>query len=155
MDNINAVSEAEIENSCSARRDFLARAGVMAGALVLGLNNAALAQEEAPADAAPPVDVVVKFGDHQKLYEVGGAVTIDTPTGKVNVVHPDEATFVACAATCTHKGGQLAYDPETKQFACPLHGARFDMGGKVVKGPARQALQSYTADPALVVAPKL
>jgi Rieske Fe-S protein len=165
MDDIKAANEAaqpekeaaESMAHCNARREFLARAGVAAGGLVLGLaGTQAIAQEPAPADAPPPPpDVVVKLADNAKLYEVGGSVAVNTPNGKVNVVHPDEATFVACSAICTHKGGQLAYDPATKQFACPVHGARFDLNGNVVRGPAKQPLATYTADPALVVAPKL
>jgi len=160
MNDVTPQNNGEPENMapCPARREFLTRAGMTAGGLALALSGLpAVADEDGAAgDAAAPkgADVVVKFGDNQKLYEVGGAVLVETPNGKVNVVHPDEATFVACAATCTHRGGQLAYDPATKQFACPVHGARFDLSGNVVKGPARQPLQSFTADPALVVAPK-
>jgi len=153
-DTAQLTGEAETVVGCSARRDFLMRAGVAAGGLALGLAaTAAEAQEGAAAPAKAP-ETVVKLGEHQKLYEVGGSALVDGPAGKVIVVHPDEATFLACAAVCTHKGGRLQYDPKSKQFVCEEHGARFDLAGKVARGPANQPIQSYSADPALVVTAK-
>jgi len=142
--------------SCNGRRRFLGQVAGAAGGLALGVSalSAGAAENNAGSNADNSADVVVKLNDegHKGLSKVGGFEVIATGGGgKVIVAHPDEATYVACSAICTHRGGQLFYDPKTKQFACPLHGARFDLDGKVAKGPAKTPLQSYATDPAIIV----
>jgi cytochrome b6-f complex iron-sulfur subunit len=139
------------------RRRFLGHIAGAAGSLALGVAAAhpAAAQngQNAPAREAA-ADVVLKLNEkaHQGLNQIGGSEVITTADGaQVIVAHPEENTFVACSAICTHRGGHLFYDHGSKQFACPLHGARFDLAGKVVHGPAQTPLQSYAADPAIVV----
>ncbi len=42
---------------------------------------------------------------------------------------------------CTHLGCTVSFD-KTK-FACPCHGSKFDIKGKVLKGPAKHPLKKY------------
>jgi Rieske Fe-S protein len=136
------------QESCSGRRRFLCQVAGAAGSLTLGLSTL----RAGAAEKDKSTDVVVKLKDHEKLSKVGGSEVIETGGGgKVIVAHPDETTFVACSAICTHRGGQLFYEHASKQFVCPLHGARFDLNGKVVRGPARQPLQAYDTDPAIIL----
>jgi nitrite reductase/ring-hydroxylating ferredoxin subunit len=58
-----------------------------------------------------------------------------------------KANGVICAFTdnCTHIGGPLNEgDLEGDVLTCPWHGAQFNVHtGKVLRGPARQDLQTY------------
>ena len=44
------------------------------------------------------------------------------------------------SAHCTHMGCVLNFDEDSKQFKCPCHKSRFDIGGKRLKGPAKRDL---------------
>jgi len=53
---------------------------------------------------------------------------------------------MSCAAyllKCTHADAQLI--PSGDSYHCSLHGSRFDLDGKVRKGPASKDLQRYPA----------
>jgi cytochrome b6-f complex iron-sulfur subunit len=141
------------QESCSGRRRFLCQVAGAAGSLTLGLSTlrATVAEAQTTAAGKGNDDLVLKFNEHKDLSKVGGSEVITTDTGKVIVARTDETTFAACSAICTHRGGQLFYDHGSKQFVCPSHGARFDLSGKVAKGPAKNPLQAYTADSAVVV----
>jgi len=61
------------------------------------------------------------------------------------VIVGTEAGPCALQGRCTHAGANLV-DGIVRGFEveCPLHGARFDVRtGEVLKGPARQPLQTY------------
>ncbi len=49
-----------------------------------------------------------------------------------------EAGFTALSLRCTHLGCTL--DAQDEGFACPCHGSLFDEEGRVLRGPAAQAL---------------
>ena len=41
----------------------------------------------------------------------------------------------ALSSACTHLGCRVAFDAESKRFACPCHGGFYDVQGQVVAGP--------------------
>lgn len=140
---------------CGGRREFLVKASVMAGGLVLSLSGAARAKGKI--DAADAADAaILKLGADSPLNKVGGFETIETKAGKVIVVRTGDGEFKAFSAVCPHKGGPISYDETSKQLVCSWHGSEFDMNGKVVKGPARANLAAYAAENEIVVtlAPK-
>ena len=51
--------------------------------------------------------------------------------------------FAAYLLRCTHADAQLT--PSGDSFRCNLHGSRFDLDGKVRKGPASKDLERYPA----------
>lgn len=69
------------------------------------------------------------------------------------VVYRDAQGLYAISTTCTHLGCTVAVTAQG--FACPCHGSRFDVNGRVVGGPAPRALpwleMSRAADGQLVV----
>ncbi len=163
MKNLSDVcSDANNQAICNSRREFLVKTTATAGGLVLALSGlqVATAQEEsAVAKLAAPIaaqsdEAVLKLDDKSPLSKVGGFDTIETSVGKVVVVRTSETDFKAYSAVCTHKGGPIKYDEKTQQLFCPWHNSRFDAEGKVVKGPAKQALSSYLTEKAVVVALK-
>ncbi len=170
----NTLKSTDQSIQCNGRRDFLVRAGAVAGTLVLGLasNGCAQAQDaqaqakpDAPVGNAPKApdagaqtstgvgadEVVLKLDEASPLTKVGGSQTIKTAEGPVIVAHTGENTFAACSAICPHKGGPIKYDDKAGEFFCPWHGSRFDKSGKVLRPPARQPLKSYTSQNAVAV----
>ncbi len=125
--------------ACIGRREFLVKAGLVAGGLVLTVSSvhAAMAFE----------DVTIQIVADGPLAKVGGSQVIDSTAGKLIVIRTENAKFAAYSARCTHKRGILGYDHATRQLACPSHGSRFSAGdGSVVKGPAETALSSYVTN---------
>lgn len=57
-------------------------------------------------------------------------------TGKLTGLNP----------VCTHAGCIVHFNPEEKSWDCPCHGARYDVNGNVITGPARKNLEKITLD---------
>ena len=72
--------------------------------------------------------------------EEGGAMVARSAKGKILVVRRGNE-LVGLQATCTHLGCTVTWNGETEQVECPCHGARYDIEGKVLRGPAREPLQ--------------
>lgn len=137
-------------NLCGGRREFLVKASVLAGGLVLSLSGAADAKDNKTASDAAD-EAALKISADSPLSKVGGYDTIDTKAGKVVVVRVDDSTFKAYSAVCPHKGGPVTYDETAKNLVCAWHGSRFDMNGKVINGPARTDIAAYAAENEVVV----
>ena len=150
------MNDCSEKTECGGRRDFLVKAGVIAGGMVLSLSNVGKAQEKMDAKGAMAAktgddEVVLKLGDKSPLNKVGGYQTVETKSGKVVVVRVSDAEYKAFSAVCPHKNGPIKYDDATKQLFCPWHNSRFDTNGKVVKGPAKTDLSAYSAETEVVV----
>ncbi len=149
-----------INELCAGRRQFLTRS--VAGGLAIALGGASVvtaarAADEEPAEAEVPVpnakdyELVVKPSEHPELEKVGGYVILETKVGKITVARVSETQFSVVGAVCTHKGGPINYDADTKQFFCPWHKSRFELDGAVAKGPAKEALPNYKEETAAVI----
>jgi len=127
--------------ACVGRREFLVKAGLVAGGDVLTLSSAGSVFAGTPFE-----DVVVPIAADSPLAKVGGSQVVDTSAGKVIVIRTSDAAFSAYSARCTHKGGLVNYDTAKKLLVCPKHGSSFDgANGKVVDGPADTPLASHAA----------
>lgn len=151
------MNDCSEKTECGGRRDFLVKAGVIAGGMVLSLSNVGKAQEKMDSKTATTAtksgdnEVVVKLGEKSPLNKVGGYQTVETADGKVVVVRVSDVEYKAFSAICPHKGGPIKYDDATKQLVCPWHSSRFDTNGKVVNGPAKTDLSAYAAENEVVV----
>ncbi|MBD7950242.1 Rieske (2Fe-2S) protein [Oerskovia rustica] len=127
-----------------SRRSLLVSAGTGAGALVLaacsggGGGTAGTTGEggaTSATSAAPSGTVVTATGD----VPVGGAVSVQVDGAPYLVTQPEEGTFEAFSAICTHQGCTVA--PGDGELDCPCHGSRFDLStGDVLGGPAPSPL---------------
>ncbi len=137
---MNNTDKCDPKANCTNRREFLVKAGLIAGGLVLTLSAPSFAL------ATPFADVVVPIDDKSPLNTVGGSSIVDSTVGKIIIVRTSDTMFVAFSARCTHKGFTLDYDAAHKQFSCSKHGSAFDGAtGSVTHGPAADNLQSYAA----------
>lgn len=124
--------------ACIGRREFLVKAGLVAGGLLLTVSslNAATGFE----------DLTIPIAADGPLAKVGGSLVVESTAGKLIIIRVEEAKFAAYSARCTHKRAVLGYDHATKQLACPSHGSRFSTAdGSVAKGPAETNLAGYVA----------
>ena len=126
-----SVSEEEL-----ARRKMLTLLG--AGALsIAGVGTAITSfrflepnvyyEEDTRVGVGPPADIlpgtVLVIAKH-KLY----------------VIRSSEGIY-ALSSVCTHLGCMTRYAEESGQLACPCHGSRFSLDGRVAAGPAPRPLR--------------
>ena len=124
---------------CIGRREFLVKAGLVAGGVVLTVSSVG------PARAAAFEDVTVEIAEGSSLAKVGGSQIVDSTAGKIIIIHAEADKYLAFSARCTHKGALLEYDPNGKKLSCNKHGSAFDSAtGKVVHGPADEPVKAYS-----------
>jgi cytochrome b6-f complex iron-sulfur subunit len=138
------------------RRQFLRQTACTAGGLVLGLTavgavaKKGLAEEKDDTAKEKPEEkddvLVLELSEHKKLSKAGGFEVVKLDNERIIVVNTGKDNFVACSAVCTHRGCEVAYEHGARQFACPCHNARYELDGKVVRGPAKKPLHSYPAE---------
>ncbi|MBU2490840.1 MAG: ubiquinol-cytochrome c reductase iron-sulfur subunit [Proteobacteria bacterium] len=63
----------------------------------------------------------------------------------VMVLHGDRGVR-AFAATCTHLGCLVRWNPDTNLFECPCHGGKYDAAGRVIAGPPPMDLAEYKVE---------
>ena len=120
--------------ACIGRREFLVKAGLVAGVTVLTVSSSY--------GASAFEDLTVTIVTDSPLAKVGGSQVVDSTAGKLIVIRSGEKTFAAFSAICTHKRGTLSYDG--KQLNCPKHGSKFNAeNGTVSSGPAETPVKSY------------
>lgn len=137
-----------------SRRDFLkstvATAAVAggAGACMCGLSGCAGNTPEVDKAAIQRKEgkIHLDLAKAPKLEKVGASVRLagnDIP-GPIIVVRADEDEYVALSIKCTHFGRSVEYNHESGVLRCVSFGhSEFDLEGKVVKGPAKNALKTY------------
>jgi cytochrome b6-f complex iron-sulfur subunit len=93
-----------------------------------------------------------RFLEPSVFYEEDARVVVgrpdDIPPGtvlviakhKLYVVRTAEG-FYALSSVCTHLGCMTRYVPEDSVLACPCHGSRFSLDGRVAAGPAPHPLR--------------
>jgi Rieske Fe-S protein len=86
----------------------------------------------------------ITLAANKALAKVGGAVIIGLSDGSEMAVvrtAPGVNGFSALSLTCPHN--QATVMQQGKDWICPAHGSEFSLSGKVLRGPARQALGAY------------
>jgi cytochrome b6-f complex iron-sulfur subunit len=119
-----------------ARRKILTLIGT--GALsVAGLGTAITGLRFLEPNVVYEEDARVSVGRPQ---EIPPGTVLVIPKYKIYVIR-SAAGFFALSSVCTHLGCMTRYVPESAQLACPCHGSRFSLEGKVTAGPAPRPLR--------------
>jgi len=130
-------------NGCMGRREFLVKAGFLAGGVVLTVSSLKDA-----AGAVPFEDLKIMVGADSPLAKVGGFKIVDSSAGKLIVIRSADTDYEAYSAICTHKGAVVMYDSGEKKIVCPKHGSEWTVAdGKVAKGPTTAPLRLYPIKP--------
>jgi cytochrome b6-f complex iron-sulfur subunit len=123
------------------RRDFINWVGL--GLIASSLPVAIAACSSQTTSASKDWQTV---GTLAELDKTGQLLVKDSPVGPVLVVGTSKAeNLKAVNPTCTHAGCTVGWKAEAKKFVCPCHGSEYGIDGKVQKGPAKEALKTYTA----------
>lgn len=121
----------------------LAGAGLIAAALAAcGDDDSGNGSGKKPAEAQTDPDGTVVLAATADIA-VGSGVVVTTPDNRpVVVVQPEEGTFKAFSATCTHQGTTVN-PPTDNVIVCPNHKSEFSAeDGSVIKEPATRPLAS-------------
>ena len=138
------MSELNFEEAKSAH---IGRRAVLCGAVALALGvSTDIASASSPAVGIKQVGkkLQLELAKNKALAKVGGAVTFDLCDGSSVAIVRTAATtngFVAMNLSCTHQGVTVVQ--QGSSWMCPAHGSQFDKSGKVLRGPASQALYKY------------
>lgn len=129
------------------RREFLSWVGIggIASYLPIAItacsNNVSQTNSESVSTTPTRSDGFVPIGNMSDLKQKGqisqGEILIIASTSAPNEV-------MAVNSSCTHAGCAVTWDKEQTAFVCPCHHSQFASDGKVLKGPAKEPLPTYT-----------
>ena len=104
-----------------------------------------------------PVDGTLRLAlaHYPELAADGGSLKV-IPKGSTDPIYIlalGDRRYAALSPICTHLG--CTVEIEQARLVCPCHGSTYDREGKVLRGPAEEALASYrtalTSDGVIVV----
>jgi glycine/D-amino acid oxidase-like deaminating enzyme/nitrite reductase/ring-hydroxylating ferredoxin subunit len=78
--------------------------------------------------------------DSLKRLQPGTGKVIEVDGKKIAAYRDEQGTIFALSPVCTHAACIVGWNPEEKSWDCPCHGARYDINGKVLTGPATKGL---------------
>ncbi len=89
---------------------------------------------------------VGKWFSHEKLKEFADLAEGDGKVvkfeGHTIALHKDETgNLHALSPVCTHLKCSVAWNSAEQSWDCPCHGARYDINGNVLNGPASMGLE--------------
>ncbi|MBP0000744.1 MAG: Rieske 2Fe-2S domain-containing protein [Cyanobacteria bacterium SID2] len=134
------------------RREFMNWVGLGMLASSLPVALAACQPSETPSDtetekvdSSPREDGFAAVGTVAELDEAGVISDKSFFAGAVAVIRDpaDETAAIAVNSMCTHQGCSVVWNGETKLFACPCHGSKFNPDGSVTEGPAGEPLGRF------------
>jgi glycine/D-amino acid oxidase-like deaminating enzyme/nitrite reductase/ring-hydroxylating ferredoxin subunit len=78
--------------------------------------------------------------DSLKRMQPGTGKLLEIDGKKIAAYRDDQGQIFALSPICTHAGCIVNWNGEEKSWDCPCHGARYDIHGKVLTGPATLSL---------------
>ena len=78
--------------------------------------------------------------DSVKRIPAGHGKVIEVDGQKLAVYREGDGTIHALSPVCTHAGCIINWNAAEKTWDCPCHGARYDIDGNVLVGPATKKL---------------
>jgi nitrite reductase/ring-hydroxylating ferredoxin subunit len=137
---------------CIGRRQFVERSiGAVLGAALLSGCASLVTRTVTPVDGTLRLALI----RYPELTAEGGSLKVVAKgaSDAIYVLSLGNRQFAAVSPICTHLG--CTVEIEQSRLVCPCHGSTYDREGRVIRGPAEQALTSYrvavTSDDVLVI----
>ena len=125
---------------CIDRRAFVERSlGAVLGTSLLTACASLVTRTVTPVDGTLRLALV----HYPELAADGGSLKV-IPKGSsepIYVLALGDRRYAALSPICTHLG--CTVEIEQTRLVCPCHGSTYDREGKVLRGPAEEALASY------------
>jgi len=83
----------------------------------------------------------IKDTDSLKRLQPGSGQVLDVDGKKVAAYRDEEGIFHTLSPVCTHAKCIVNWNAGEKSWDCPCHGARYDIDGNVLTGPATRGLE--------------
>jgi len=83
----------------------------------------------------------IKDTDSLNRLQPGSANVVEVDGKKVAAYRDEEGNFHTLNPVCTHAKCIVNWNTEEKSWDCPCHGARYDIDGNVLTGPATRGLE--------------
>ena len=140
------------EDGAMTRREALTKAARTAGAGLLLLLP--MAREAAHADtgkgaAAPDTTGWTVIGKAEQFVKGQTQRTALASGAVLYVTRLTGDTLSVVSAKCTHRGCEVGWHQDTRQFVCPCHGAAFAADGKNLHGTTRRPEEALPALPSV------
>jgi Rieske Fe-S protein len=71
----------------------------------------------------------------------GTGAVVRRGLGKFAVYRDEYGSTHECSAVCTHLGCMVSWNSAEQSWDCPCHGSRFDVEGRVLRGPSTDNLE--------------
>jgi glycine/D-amino acid oxidase-like deaminating enzyme/nitrite reductase/ring-hydroxylating ferredoxin subunit len=84
--------------------------------------------------------------DSLKRIQPGSGKVVEVDGNKIAAYRDDNGKIFALNPVCTHAGCIVNWNGEEKSWDCPCHGARYDINGQVLTGPATLSLSRIDLD---------
>lgn len=81
-----------------------------------------------------------KETDSLKRLQPGTGKLVEVDGNKIAAYRDEDGNIHALSPVCTHAACIVNWNGEEKSWDCPCHGARYDIDGKVLTGPATRNL---------------
>ncbi|SDH14169.1 FAD-dependent oxidoreductase [Mucilaginibacter gossypii] len=88
----------------------------------------------------------IKETDSLKRLSPGTGKLVEVDGKKIAAYRDNDGVIHALNPICTHAACIVGWNSEEKSWDCPCHGARYDIDGNVLTGPATKKLQTITDD---------
>ena len=152
MSHPNDSGSVRCTQPCIGRRAFVERSiGAVLGTSLLTACASLVTRTVTPVDGT----LRLALAHYPELAADGGSLKV-IPKGSTDPIYIlalGDRRYAALSPICTHLG--CTVEIEQARLVCPCHGSTYDREGKVLRGPAEEALASYrtalTSDGVIVV----
>jgi len=87
--------------------------------------------------------------DSLKRLKPGTGRVVEVDGSKIAAYRDENGDIHVLSPVCTHAKCIVGWNAEEKSWDCPCHGARYDIDGNVLTGPATMGLQKLVQEPGL------
>jgi len=88
----------------------------------------------------------VQETDSLKRLQPGTGKVVEVDGKKIAAYRDDAGIIHALSPVCTHAACIVNWNGEEKSWDCPCHGARYDIDGRILTGPATRDLAKINSD---------